>query len=88
MHHLGSLIVVAALSCIAFSPALRAVEAPAAPVAPAPTEKVDNPQFTNWSKFNVGSSSTLDTEINAQGQKIATESTNKLLEKNADNVVI
>ena len=84
-------LLVAGLLLIPVTAATRAAEAPQAPAtAPttAPAATVDNPQFANWNRFNVGSNSTLTTNIETGGQKIATESTNTLVEKGADKVVV
>ena len=51
-------------------------------------EQVSNPQFENWKKFNEGSSATVTTTIEAKGQKINTESTNKLTAKADDQVTV
>ena len=62
---------------------------PAQTPATAPAEElVDNPQYAHWNKFNTGSASTLLTTIDMSGQKIVTETTNTLLEKNAEKVVL
>lgn len=87
----------AALSAAFFALPTRAADAPPAPARPAapttapttaPEELIDNPQFAHWSKFEIGSSATLSTEILTGGQKVSTVSTNKLLEKNGEKVIV
>ena len=82
-------LVVAAL----FAGPTRAADAPQATApttAPttAPEELIDNPQFDHWAKFEIGSSATLSTEILMGGQKVSTVSTNKLLEKGDEQIVV
>jgi hypothetical protein len=57
-------------------------------VAAADAPPADNPQFTAWSKFDVGATSTLAATIQAGPQKITSETTQKLAEKSTDQVVL
>ena len=86
------LIVAASLAALFALPVTaRAADAASAPTtAPttAPEELIDNPQFAHWTKFNIGSSATLSTEIKTSGQTISTVSTNKLLEKDGEKVIV
>jgi hypothetical protein len=54
-------------------------------------EQMDNPAFTAWSKFAVGSSETLSAELqgpNPQAPKMTMEMVRKLVEKADDHVTI
>ena len=49
-------------------------------------EQVANPAFENWKKFEAGSTSTMSMTIEAGGQKMKSETVNKLASK-ADDVI-
>jgi hypothetical protein len=52
-------------------------------------EEMDNPQFLAWTKFDVGSSETLEATVaGPNGREMKVQSTNKLLDKAADHVTI
>ncbi|HTL29438.1 MAG TPA: hypothetical protein VL282_09455 [Tepidisphaeraceae bacterium] len=57
-------------------------------VISARAEQVANPQFDHWTKFGEGSSATVTTTIDAGGQKMSSESTNKLTAKAEDNLTV
>jgi hypothetical protein len=50
--------------------------------------QVDNPLFLNWSKYNVGSSETLDANINAGSMQMQFEAQYALAEKADDHVTV
>jgi hypothetical protein len=51
-------------------------------------EEIANPTFENWKKFAEGSSATISTTIDANGQKMNSETTNKLASKADDAITV
>jgi hypothetical protein len=51
-------------------------------------EEVANPTFENWKKFAEGSNSTLVMTIEAGGQKITSETVNKLVTKTDEAITV
>ncbi len=76
MRHILSLIAVCC-SILALSPVARADD-----------QQVDNPLFQIWSKYNVGSSETFDTNINTGSMQMQFEAQHVLAEKAADHVTV
>ena len=66
-----------AMTCLALSAA-----------ATARAEMVENPQYKVWSKFGVGSVSTVSGDWNMNNQKVTMTSTRKLVEKADDHVTL
>lgn len=51
-------------------------------------DKVENPEFKNWSKFKAGTTVSMKTTIDAGGMKFEGAMTNKLVEVKDDKVVV
>jgi hypothetical protein len=51
-------------------------------------EQIANPTFENWKKFGEGSSATITSVIDANGQKMNSETTNKLAKKGDDAITV
>ena len=51
-------------------------------------DKVENPEFKNWSKFKAGTSVTLKMTTEAGGQTFGATTTNKLIEVKDDKLVM
>jgi hypothetical protein len=74
---------------LAISLSLTAVRADDSPTtAPAAGEKVDNPLFAAWSKFDPGASCTYETDMGPADHKMHLSATMTLKAKNADTVSV
>lgn len=51
-------------------------------------QQVDNPAYSAWSSYGIGSSETLDAKVNANGHEMNIQTTRKLVEKTDDYVKI
>lgn len=65
-----------------------AVAALLAVVGVARAEKIDNPEYKNWSQFKVGSSVTMKMVTEASGMKTEMEQTTTLVELTGDKAVL